>query len=183
MLNTFTLDEEDTLLLIVDIQERLAPAMDYKENVVKNTKILMDASELLDLPMILTEQYPQGLGFTVEELTEGRKFHQKIEKTKFSAYTSELSAELEKLGKKNIVLAGMETHICVFQTVRDLVKNGYQVHVASDAVTSRTQENYLNGLDLIKRMGAVCSNTETILFDLLQDANRAEFKAISNLIK
>ena len=77
----------------------------------------------------------------------------------------------------------METHVCVLQTVRDLVADGYQVHLASDAITSRTEANYQNGLDLMQNMGAVVSNTETVLFDLLKDSNRPEFKPISKLIK
>lgn len=183
MLKKFTLEEKDTVLLVVDIQERLVTAMDDKVKVIKNTKILMEAAKLLNIPMILTEQYPEGLGSTVEELTEGRDFHLKIDKTSFSAYNKELSTQLKKLGKKKVIIIGMETHICVLQTVRDLLNEDYHVHLASDAMTSRTKENYLNGLDLMVKMGAVSSNTETILFDLLKDSNRDEFKKVSNLIK
>lgn len=183
MLKPFTVDEENTVLLVIDIQDRLVVAMDHKDKVVKNTQILMESAELFNIPIILTEQYPKGLGSTLNELTEGADFYVEIHKTSFSAYNDELSRELKKLGKKNVIAVGMESHVCVLQTVRDLLQDGYQVHLACDAITSRTEANYLNGLDLMKNMGAILSNTETILFDLLKDSNRPEFKKISSLIK
>lgn len=183
MNKSLTVDEDNTVLLIIDIQDRLVVVMDDREEVVENTQKLIESSELLDIPMIITEQYRKGLGSTIKEITEEREFYANIQKTTFSAYNDQLKTALKELGKKNILVAGMETHVCVLQTVRDLVADGYQVHLASDAITSRTEANYQNGLDLMQNMGAVVSNTETILFDLLKDSNRPEFKPISKLIK
>lgn len=183
MNKSFTVDEDNTVLLIIDIQDRLVVVMDDREEVVDNTQKLIESSELLEIPMIITEQYRKGLGSTIKEITDNREFYANIQKTTFSAYNDQLKTALKELGKKNIIVAGMETHVCVLQTVRDLVADGYQVHLASDAVTSRTEANYQNGLDLMQNMGAVVSNTETILFDLLKDSNRPEFKPISKLIK
>ncbi len=183
MKKSFTVDEDNTVLLIIDIQDRLVVVMDDREEVVGNTNKLIESSELLDIPMIITEQYRKGLGSTIKEITKEREFYANIQKTTFSAYNDQLKTALKELGKKNIVVAGMETHVCVLQTVRDLVADGYQVHLATDAITSRTEANYQNGLNLMQDLGAVVSNTETILFDLLKDSNRPEFKPISKLIK
>ena len=101
----------------------------------------------------------------------------------FSAYTEEIVTAIKETGGKKIIITGMEAHICVFQTVRDLLAAGYEVFVVSDAVCSRTKGNYLNALSLMSNMGAVVTNTETVLFDLLKEAGTAEFKALSPLIK
>lgn len=183
MTQSFTVDENNTVLLIIDIQDRLVVAMQNQEEVIKNTQNLIEAAELLEIPIILTEQYPQGLGATIKEITNDREFHSIIEKTSFSAYTPALEESLKELGKVNIVVAGMETHVCVWQTVRDLRDAGYQVHLANDAMSSRTHENHNNGLNLMQAKGAVVSNTETILFDLLKDSKHSAFKNISQLIK
>jgi nicotinamidase-related amidase len=183
-LDKFTLRKEDCLLLIIDIQDRLAAVMEYKKKIIKNAKVLLKASELMDIPIIITEQYPRGLGSTVNELVDdGIEIHKKIEKTQFSAYTEEVKTTLKNLDKKKIIVTGMETHVCVFQTIRDLLNEGYEVYLVNDGVTSRSKEDYLNGIDLMKQMGAIIVNTETILFDLLKDSNVSEFKTISKMVK
>lgn len=182
-MHKFTLTKEDSVLLIVDIQEKLAPVMKYKDMVVKNTKILIAAAKEMNIPVIITEQYPKGLGKTVEELDENLNDTTKIEKIQFSACTDELKSHLKELGKKKVIMVGMETHVCVFQTARDLLEDDYHVYVANDGVTSRTKENYLNGIDLMRGMGAVITNTETIVFDLLKESATPEFKVLSKMIK
>lgn len=182
-LDKFTLRKEETLLLIIDIQERLVAAMSYKDKIIKNTEILLKATTLMDIPIIITEQYPKGLGSTVKELSDGREFYAKVEKTQFSACIDALKTSLQNLGRKKIMVVGMETHVCVFQTVRDLLKEGYEVYLVNDGVTSRTKEDHINGIDLMKQMGAVIVNTEVVLFDLLKNSNVAEFKTISKMIK
>lgn len=179
----YILSKEDTAIMIIDIQERLAPVMKYKDKVVNNTKILIQASKEMDIPIIYTEQYPKGLGHTIEELEELLENAKRFEKTSFSAINEEVKEALVELGKKKVIIVGMETHVCVYQTVRDLLSNGYEVFVVSDGVASRTKNNYLNGLDLMKNMGAVIINTESIVFDLLKEAGTPEFKIMSKLIK
>lgn len=183
MTQAFTVDEKNTVLLVIDIQERLVVAMQKQEEVIKNTQNLVAAAELLKIPTILTEQYPKGLGATIDDITQDHEFHLILEKTAFSAFTPALEKALQELGEVKIVVAGMETHVCVWQTVRDLRAAGYEVHLASDAMSSRTEANHVNGLNLMQRTGAVVSNTETILFDLIKDAQHSAFKTISQLIK
>ena len=132
--------------------------------------------------MIVTEQYPKGLGKTVSEvnISLGATTYEKIT---FSGCTAEVNSALNRLGRKKIIITGMETHVCVFQTVRDLVEAGYNVHLVGDAVCSRFDENYENSLNLMSELGAVVSNTETVVFDLLEVSGTKEFKAISPLIK
>lgn len=180
----YTLNREDTLLFIIDIQDRLVPVMKYGEKVIKNNLILIEASKELQIPVILTEQYPRGLGSTVDEI--GEKLDNKVkkfEKLSFTGYTDEVKQALEESGKKKIIITGMETHVCVLQTVRDLIDNGYEVFIVRDGVTSRKKDNFLNALELMKSMGAVIMDTETIIFDLLKTAGTPEFKVLSKLIK
>lgn len=179
----FTLDKQETILMVIDIQERLVPVMKVADKVVKNTNILISAAKEFNIPIITTEQYPRGLGNTVPQLKDHIDSNYLFEKTSFTAYTEDVKLALEKLGRKKVIITGMETHVCVFQTSRDLLAEGYDVFIVSDAVCSRTKENFLNSLNLIKDMGAVISNTETIVFDLLKEAGSPEFKVISKLIK
>lgn len=179
----FTLNREDTVLFIIDIQERLVPVMKYKDKVINNNLILLNAAKEMDIPVIYTEQYPKGLGATVEELVVLLENGSKYEKVCFTAYIDDVKKKLLELGRKKVLITGMETHVCVFQTVRDLLSDGYEVFVLKDAVASRTKMNYLNGLELMANMGAVITNTETVAFDLLKTSGTPEFKVISKLIK
>ena len=181
------LDRSRTALLVVDLQEKLAAAMDpaAMERVQRNVVALVEGAKALGVPLVVTEQYPQGIGPTLPAiraaLPEGT---QAIEKVDFScAAGPAVQAELERLGRDQLIVAGMEAHICVFQTVRDLAAAGRQVFVPHDAVLSRVDENRRVGLDLAQRAGAVVTSTETVLFDLLGKAGTPEFKLVSRLIR
>lgn len=182
-MDKFILKQDETILMIIDIQERLVPVMKYGQKVIDNTNILINAAQKLSIPVIGTEQYPKGLGSTVSEINEKIDKDLFYEKTSFSGYIEEVKQTLNNFGRKKVIITGMETHVCVFQTVRDLLNDGYQVFVAEDAVCSRTKENYKNGLSLMDKMGAVITNTETIVFDLLKVSGTPEFKELSKLIK
>lgn len=182
MAANYKLDKEDTILLIIDFQEKLMKAMKQSDKVYKNTNLLLAATEQMGIPVIVTEQYPRGLGGTVSEIKEHLKEYEYIDKTEFSAIGG-LKKILSGTKRKTVLITGSETHVCVFQTARDLVEDGYNVHVVKDAVCSRFKENYLNGLELMKDVGAVITNTETVLFDLLKVAGSPEFKVISPLLK
>jgi len=183
-MNKFKLDSQDTVIFIIDLQEKLMKAMKNRESVYQNTRLLLEVAKQYNIPVVSCEQYPKGLGSTVKEVKDYLPpNYYYLEKISFSAYTEELQEILQKIGRKTIIVVGSETHICVFQTSRDLVDAGYNVHVVRDAVCSRFKENYENGLDLMKSLGAIITNTETILFDLFQYSNTPEFKAISPLIK
>lgn len=182
-MNKYVLIEDEVVLLVIDIQDRLASAMKYGEQVIQNTKTLISVAQKLGIPIIVTEQYPKGLGKTVAELSNYLEGASTYEKTFFSGCTSEVTSALKGLGRKKIIITGTETHVCVFQTVRDLLANGYQVFVVGDAVCSRTKGNYLNGLSLMSSMGAVVTNTETVFFDLMKQAGTPLFRELSKLIK
>lgn len=179
----YYLNRDEAILLIIDIQEKLVPAISQGQMVIKNTNLLIKAASIMDIPIVVTEQYPKGLGSTVPEIRENIEGAHKCDKLTFSACTQDVMESLKKTGRKKVIVTGMETHVCVFQTVRDLLKQGYCVFIAADAVSSRTEENKRNGLELMRDMGAVISNTETIIFDLLKQAGTEEFKVLSKLIK
>lgn len=182
-MDKYFLNRDEAVLLIIDIQERLAPAILKTDEVIKNTNVLIAMAKEMDIPILVTEQYPKGLGCTVPEIEVNLEGAIKFEKNSFTACTEGVLSAFGKLNRKKVIITGMETHVCVFQTVRDLIKSGYHVVVAADGVSSRTKENYKNGLSLMKDMGAVISNTETILFDLLKISGTPEFKTLSKLIK
>jgi len=182
-MDKFTLVPEDTVLMLIDIQEKLVLAMPYGQKVIQNANILITAADKLNIPIIVTEQYPKGLGKTVAQLSVNSDKVSVYEKITFNGCIEEVKTYLKQLNKRKILLAGMETHICVFQTVRELLALGYQVFVVGDAVCSRTKENYLNGLALMSAMGAVITNTETVAFDLIKEAGTLLFKEISKLVK
>ncbi len=182
MSKKYELNKDDTTLVVIDFQEKLMKAMSQSEKVFKNTILLLTAAEQMGLPVIVTEQYPRGLGSTVKEIKEHLTDCQYIEKIKFSAFEG-LHKLLADKKRKNVLITGSETHVCVFQTTRDLVDAGYNVQVVKDAVCSRFKENHLSGLELMKDLGAVVTNTETVLFDLMKVAGSPEFKIISPLLK
>ncbi|GAB6155271.1 isochorismatase family protein [Desulfosporosinus burensis] len=182
-MNKYVLIREEAVLLVIDLQERLVPAMKYGEQVIRNTNTIISFAKNLGVPIIVTEQYPKGLGKTVSDVSNNLEESLTFEKITFSGCTSEVTSALKGLGRKKIIITGMETHVCVFQTVRDILAYGYQVFVVGDAVCSRTKENYLNGLSLMSSMGAVVTNTETVFFDLMKEAGTPLFRELSKLIK
>ncbi|MDB4959661.1 MAG: isochorismatase hydrolase [Myxococcales bacterium] len=175
-------------LLVVDIQERLMPAMPeaVREQVVRNSAILIEAAHRLGLPIVVSAQYPKGLGPTVAPIEDALrdKNPHRYDKLEFSAGDCDgFAAIAPKLGRDQWIVCGMETHVCVYQTARGLVGRGYQVHVAADAVCSRTKANWRVGLGLIERAGGIVTSTEVCVFDLLGRAGSDEFKALSQAIK
>lgn len=177
------LNPNEAQLMVIDFQEKLVPIMSDRENVVKNTVTLIKIAKALDIPITGTEQYPKGIGHTVLEIKEELGNINIFEKDSFSAFTDEISEAIHKNNRKKVIISGIETHICVFQTVRDLIENDYEVYVVSDAVSSRTKNNFENGILLMKDMGAIISNTETVLFDLLKVSTHPKFRELSKLIK
>ena len=170
-------------LLVVDIQDRLAPAMPTIDQVIKNSTILIQAARTLGLPIVVSQQYPKGLGATmpqIEEALAGAKDLHRFDKLEFSA---EASPAFPTLARDQWIVCGMETHVCVYQTLRGLVARGYQAHVPADAVSSRTKANWKIGLSLAERAGAIVTSTEVCVFDLLGRAGSDEFKLLSKAIK
>lgn len=173
------------MLLLVDMQERLQPLIHDDANLRQRAAALARGCALLDVPVVVTEQYPKGLGPTVPELQEAVKSAGgAVSKTSFScASDAGVRAKIESLHRKNILLAGAETHICVLQTAMELQETGYNVFVVEDAVGSRTRENKAAGLARILRAGAQPSTIEMALFELMGDAKHPKFKEVQQLIK
>lgn len=158
--------------------------MKERRKVVANCLHLIEAARLLEVPLVLTEQYPKGLGPTVKEIKDALPSYRPIEKLTFDCCRVDSFMDaLATLGKKRIILTGMETHICVLQTCLGLLREGFHVHVPQDAVCSRTKEKFLAGIEMMRDAGAVITCTETALFQLLERAGTEEFKAISKRIK
>lgn len=178
------LKRNQAVLVVVDIQERLANAMARREEVVRNTAILAQAARRLGVPILSTVQYTKGLGPMVAELDEPLSGITPYEKLSFDCCGApEFLAALAATGSRQVLLTGMETHVCVLQTAASLLAAGYQVHVPMDAVCSRTDENKLNGLERLRRGGAEITNTESALFEMLGAAGTPEFKELSKLIR
>jgi isochorismate hydrolase len=180
----FFLHKDNAALLIVDIQERLAVVMKQKDQVVKNCLHLIELAKMQNVPVVVTEQYPKGLGRTVPEIQAALPSHTPIEKIAFNCCGEpSFVDEIRRLGRQKVIVTGMETHICVLQTSLGLLQDGFTPHLVSDAVCSRTKENWKSGLELLRDAGAVVTNTETVLFQLLGVAGTEEFKKISQRIK
>lgn len=178
-------------LLVVDIQERLSAAMpqDVLSQVVRNTAVLIESANRLGLPVVVSQQYPKGLGATVPAIEDALRAVQntpvhRFDKTVFSAANcDEFAALAPTLKRDQWIVTGMEAHVCVYQTARGLVERGYQAHVVADAVCSRSKANWKIGKKLVGEVGAVLTSTEVVVFDLLGRAGTDEFKALSRLIK
>ncbi|MDW8419917.1 MAG: isochorismatase family protein [Chitinophagales bacterium] len=177
------LKRETTALLVIDVQERLMPVIYNKDEVFGNVNKLLKGAALLGLKTIITEQYPKGLGNTCPEV-ELPPALQVIEKVCFSCLQSEqVLQQLRDAGIKSLLLTGVEAHICVLKTCLDALAAGYEVHVAADAIGSRTQQNHRIATERMRQSGAFIASTEMALFMLLDAAGTEEFKAISKLIK
>jgi nicotinamidase-related amidase len=171
-------------LVVVDVQERLLPAMFERQRVVQNTMRLLHGAAVLQVPIFATEQYRKGLGPTVPEVATAIPGFAPLEKLAFSACGA--AGFIDALKKKKVseaILCGIEAHVCVSQTCLDLLEQGLRVFVVADAVSSRTPENYRFGLDRMRAAGAVVVSTEMVLFELLERAGTDEFKQILNLVK
>lgn len=179
------LSKENSILLVIDIQDKLAEVMDRKKEVIKNANILINAFQLFEIPIIVTEQYPEGLGKTTKVISD--QFNEKVkvfDKITFSGYRDNIKNEIDKLNKKKVIIVGMETHICVYQTAMELFNSGYQVYIVKDGCCSRTEENRQNGFELMEKLGRVIlTNTETVVYEIMEKAGTDEFKKILELIK
>ncbi len=182
----FFLRQEDTLIVVVDVQERLCVAMDQEglSRLVKNASILLETASELGIPVAVTEQYVKGLGETLPELVAKLDAVPRHEKMSFSCCgCDDFMAQIKASGRRQIVLTGMETHVCVLQTALELLDAGYVVHLVADAVISRSNENRQVALAMMQQAGAVVTCTETVLFQLLRVAGGEAFKKLSKLVR
>jgi nicotinamidase-related amidase len=183
-MDKFLLSKDNCALVIVDVQDRLANAMQEKVSVINNCLHLIELAKIYAIPILLTEQYPKGLGRTVDEIQKSLPTYVPIEKLSFSCCGERKFVDkLRDMDRKTIMLTGMETHVCVLQTCVELLKDGFNIHLVKDAACSRTKENWNTGVEFMRDAGAVITCTETVLFQLLGVAGTEEFKIISKRVR
>ena len=174
----------DAVLVIIDIQGNLAQAMFDKENIFSNTVKLIKGFNVLNLPVIITEQIPQKLGRTLPQIAAELDGVKPIAKESFSCWEeNNFKEQLKALRRRDVVLLGIETHVCVYQTAVDLISNGYNVHLVADAVSSRTPENRRIGIEAMKSAGAKITSTEMVLFEMLRTAADPKAKEFFKIVK
>jgi nicotinamidase-related amidase len=184
-LGKFMLDAEKAVLVVIDVQERLVPAMpeDVYLRLRNTVAMLVEVAGLLGIPVVTTEQYPKGIGHTVPELAAACN-ETIIEKVSFGCCGEATFLEaLKNTGRTQVLITGMEAHVCVYQTVLGLLEDGYYVHLIRDAVCSRNKTDYLAGVDNAGQAGAVVTTAETIMFQMLQESTHEQFRAVSRLVK
>jgi nicotinamidase-related amidase len=183
MAETGILKKSKTAFIIIDVQERLMPVVFNNTEVFENVNRLIEGSKILGVPLLITEQYPKGLGKTSAEVNipEGQEV---IEKVCFSCLLCDpVNEKLKTLGIEQLVLAGVESHICVLKTALDALNSGLKVHVVADAVSSRKEYSKQIALERMRQAGAFIATTEMVLFQLMDGAGTEEFKQISKLIR
>jgi nicotinamidase-related amidase len=181
------LASDNSILLLVDIQTRLVNAMpeEASESMLTSCSSLAKAADLLDIPVFLTEQYPQGLGKTADSLNDALNSNtQRFEKTQFSCCAADGFMEaLSQSKRKQIIIAGQEVHVCILQSAFELMQQGYQVHIIEDATCSRKAEHKFYALQRMQQAGATISNFESVLFEWLKDAQHPHFSEISQFLR
>jgi nicotinamidase-related amidase len=178
------LEISNSVLILIDVQEKLARVMHEKEALLANLEKLVKGIVVLKVPVVATEQYPQGLGPTLPQIASLIPDFQPIPKMAFSCLIDEkVSVRLESLHRRQAIVCGIEGHVCVYQTVCDLISRGYDTRVVADAVSSRTLENRQIALEMMRQCGAQLTSTETVLFELLRMAGTDTFREISRIVK
>ena len=181
---TTPLDRERTTLVVIDMQEKLLPAIFERERVLRNTILLMRTARALEIPIVLTTQYAKGLGPTVPQVVQETPGTMPLDKVAFGCFGDEhILLRLAALGRTQLLVAGVESHICVMQTVLGALAHHYVVHVASDATSSRSEHNWRVGLARMDRAGALVSSAETAVYELLRRSDGATFRTILPLLK
>lgn len=178
------ISRERAVLVLIDMQHRLADAMPRRDEVVGTSVLLARAAAALDVPVIVTRQYPAGLGDTVPEIAEALGPHQPVDKTAFDCLREpSFRVRLEATGRRQVVLAGMEAHICLTQTALGLRAGGWDVHVVADAVCSRRDADRDSALHRLRAAGVTVTTAESVIYEALGQAGTPEFKAVLELVK
>ena len=179
-----TLNAQSTALLLIDFQEKLFPVMHDKDKLLRNVVKLVQGAKVLEIPIVLTEQYPKGLGPTIPEIKSLIPDIKPVEKVCFNCCDEDLfCSALDGLKSKQVLIAGIEAHICVYQTAIALVGTGYEVQVVGDCVASREPENKVTAVSRMVGEGVGLTTMEMALFELLKEAKGEKFKQISNIVK
>jgi len=184
MLRDSLLTKDGTVLVVIDVQEKLYAKMEEKERIAENICKLIRFADILDIPIVITEQYPKGLGPTIPEIRELTSTIKPIEKVEFSCLASSAFRErLAEIHAKNLVLTGIEAHICVAQTAIEAVMSGYGAYVVYDAVSSRRREDKNVAIERMRQQGVTIVTSEMLMYEILRKAGTPEFKRILELVK
>lgn len=177
-------DRSDTCLIVLDLQEPFLRTMFDRRMVIENAGKLIQAAKILGLPLIVTYQNFEKMGDTIPEIKELLPPHEAISKMAFSCCCDkEFKLRLQALGKKRVILCGVEAHVCVSQTAHDLLADGYVVHVPEDAVCSRKERDWRAGLEKMRQSGVIVTSTEAVIFELVERAGTDEFREILKLVR
>lgn len=178
------LSRGDTVLVVVDVQEKFRLVVFEFGRVVKNVRKLVEGFRLLNIPVVVTEQYPRGLGETVAEVKKSLGEFKPLEKVSFSCFGDEkFVKELKKHGKKSLVLSGIESHVCILKTALDAVSRGFKVHIPVDSISSIKESDYRIAVERLRQAGVFLASSEMILFQLLDNSKQPEFKKLSEMVK
>ena len=178
------LTRDDTAFVAIDFQERLVPAMSGKEKLTEKTERLAKGMQALGIPTVVTQQYTKGLGSTIPSIAEALGEFEPIDKFTFGCMENEeFAARIKELGRKNIVICGIEAHICVQQTALQLIEAGYNVYLVVDCISSRSEEDKLWAVTRMGEAGAVITTYEAVLYEILRNSKADGFKAVSAIVK
>ncbi|MEM4245952.1 MAG: hydrolase [Candidatus Bathyarchaeia archaeon] len=178
------IDTQNVIILCIDFQEKLLPYIFDFEKIVKNAIIMIKAAKILQVPIIVTEQYPKGIGRTVKPVADALGEYQPVEKVHFSCFQEEdFTSKLQKLGRENLIIMGIESHVCIYQTTREAINAGYHAYILEDAMSSRVRENHEIAVRRMISEGAIPSSVEMTIFELLKKAGTPEFREILKIVK
>ena len=178
------MDAESSIVVLIDIQEKLAPAIHELDSILLANDLVLKTASELSIPILVTEQYPKGLGHTIERFNNFYSSENVFEKLSFSSVgCASFMEALKASGRRQVIVSGVEAHVCVMQTVLELLDERYDVFVVSDAIGSRTVENKQLGIERMIRSGAEIVSSEMVMFEMLKKAGTPEFKALSKLLK
>lgn len=184
MYNDPLLDSNNSIFICIDLQKKILPVMCYKDLVIKNSNILIELTDILDIPLIVTEQYPKGLGETDECININKNTTPIFDKTSFSIFGSgSFVEEFKKHQRSNLFIFGIETHVCVFQSVFHALKDDYKVYLIENACSSRNAADHRIGIEAIRDIGAYIISTEMAIFQHIATSSSENFKRLSSLIK
>jgi nicotinamidase-related amidase len=171
-------------LVVVDLQEKLVNMVHNREELLDRCALILELAKIYDIPTVLTEHYPQGLGYTVDEVKEHLPVYEPVVKRIFSCCgVEEFVGAVQAMGKRQLVVVGIETHICVSQTVHDLLARDYQVHVIADACGTRFLPDHLIGIEKMRGSGAVIASAEMAVYEMVERADTEQFKQVLKLVK
>lgn len=177
------LTKNNSFCLLIDVQEKLYPTIHEKEILLENISFLVNGLNILEIPILLTEQYPKGLGKTIHDLTSLLKV-KGLEKNEFSAWLNpNIKQEIIKLDKQQVIIVGIESHVCVLQTALQMISHGFEVFIPEECVSSRTKVHKLQSIQRMQTAGAIITNAESCLFEMMETSSHTQFKKISQLIK